>query len=422
MAFRIVDEPTQQPQSVPAGDDYSILRGIARTGARVAETGLGFLGDVAKGAAKIATASTGGYSPSIDITPGKTAEQLRSAHETVTGEYLKPQNTVESSLDDVITTATNLLIPGYGELTGATKAAQLGTQAAKAVGIAAGGELGGWAAEKLGAGELGQAATKIGVMTALNLFGGRNRLEQQMKSNYKEAEEIASKSIVRVPSLKNTMEDFINKTKVGGSSKSDIAAIKKAKEISKVITPEGEISASQLLGFKRKINEIIEDTPWEMKNKRRNLLNLSKKLRPAIDELVDQNKEFAQFWQPAEEVWKGLNVQSQITKNLNKALKPKNKAVQAGLAGALPATLLFGGVKTLGKGAAIAAGTYAARETSKFLDLVRQSPIARREYGKLMKNSFAGNIRAASKNIQTLDKIAFKAEPEEQKGNFRIVD
>jgi len=431
MPFKVVSlgEPkVDLPKETPPGSDYGILRGAARTVARVGETALGYAGDIAKGVQALSQNPADIAMNPTKYLPGTTAQQIREAHEPYTQEYTKPRTGGEETFDSILEAATNILLPG-GEIGAAGnlgKAALTAGKIGKAVGTATAGEAAGWTAEKLGYDKLGQAAAKFGTMTALNLVGGRQKLTEQMKQNYVQAEKIAENGILRTPELRQDLKQFKTEIQKGGTSKAKSVVIKKADEILEQLNHSDQIKVDELLGFKRTINGIISDSNPEKKNARRLLFNLSGKVNDAIDQYARTNPEFDKIYNQAEDIWKGLNVQSPVTKALSKAAKPKSKTILAGLGSALPAGLIYGGPAAVAKGGLYAIPAYGtllgAREISKFVDLINKNPTAQKTYFNLMKNSLAGNARAATKDLHKLDQIALREEPQtKQKGGFKVI-
>ena len=188
-------------------------RKIGQTGASVASALAGLPGDIAGGALGLTKYATSGATPSYGEVQEKlpislpTSEQVRGGINRATGGYTEAQTPGEQTWDNIVQTATNLLVPfptpgklkaAPGIVKGAIKgltreSAVKGLKTAgRAAAIAGVGEGAKELAHSLGAEEGGQALAKLGTMGVASLFGGRRALAKKMGEGYDLSEAAAA--------------------------------------------------------------------------------------------------------------------------------------------------------------------------------------------------------------------------------------
>jgi len=154
--------PVYKPKPSKKSEDKGYLQAGLRKVARAGEAAGGLPGDILSGAFGLGNYATGGAVPTYEKIQEKlplslpTSTQTRESLKKVTGGYLEPEEGKDSFLDNVVSDLATFLTPaGSGK-------AKVGKAALKAAGIKAfGGNIAAKGAEALGAGEQGQALTKL---------------------------------------------------------------------------------------------------------------------------------------------------------------------------------------------------------------------------------------------------------------------
>jgi hypothetical protein len=417
MAFKVIGAPTAPEVQVPETGLQSGLRHVARTGARVGESLLGFPGDVASLALGATRYLTGGKTPSYEqvqeYLPVRipTSSQLQEGTEKISGGYLAPKSEYESTADEFSQFLATLMLPLKGKVPFKKALLQAGL-----------GTAGGKAAKLLGAGELGQIGGKVGGLILGSTLGGRSTLQQLQKQNYenifKSAENVAADAS---PLLKDVDKlQRIIKTRVTPASK-------KIQEI--VIAPLSEsitgnkIALEDALRIEQGINSALRSAslPTDAKKilgtVKDSLVNTIEVAGKDIPDFVSQYRDAKSLTRDLSRAYKATDLLEKVfSKNVTTALEnPITKVL------ALGGSFAFKGLPGLVGIGATAGGIEAANA----FNLIKNSPIARKTYLSMIKNSLANDALAVSRDMAKLNKIANKEYPvkEESKpaGKFKIV-
>ncbi len=427
---RIQEPEDALPQSYDTSNENigeTLLRGAARTGARAAETVAGLPGSIAQAGFGIGNYLTGGAIPTYKEVQEKlpvslpTPENIREFHEPYTGEYLKPQGPVEELGDELTNLITSLITPATGALGLASKA-KLGKaasqlpRAAKIAGTAIGGsEL----VKQLGGSELAGEATKLGVLLASGIPGGRKALEDQAKKAYDITKDVADDVFIKAPKLKEIASKLAKQVQLGHLTEDKEAvqdllkSFDKAFEKGSSFTKKGRyeprgIQVKEAAQLEKDINQLL-NSPKLPKQAQPPLLQLKEELQSALTEYGSHHPEWGKAYKESKEIWRALHARSGISKFLEKHFD-----LEELLENKLTKSVLFGGaIYSLPKTAAIVAPGIAASELLKAVELFARSPQAKKYYWDAIKAASKDNKNGFINSARKLDKIFSQEAPQE---------
>lgn len=395
--IEFIPEPTQQSQP------NSILRNVGRVAARGAEALAGLPGDVLSAGLGAGSFITGGRIPTYESLQEKfpnvptlpTSSQLReTVTKGLTGQALEPQTEGEETFDTFVQDIATLALPVKGRIP---------FKSALAKSVA--GNAASWLTKELGGSEAAQAGAKLGILTAAGLAGGRRALTKQMNESYKTAEELSKGAAVSAKNLSQETKSLLEQVSKGHGTPAKELVKGPLKSIEKHIK-NGKISVTDAWEIKRDINDLIFN-PETSKQARTLLRKAIAPVNKVIAEFGAKSPEFKKNFSFAEDIFKGLNDRSVINKFLQ-----KHVSVQGSMKNPLTKILLlggsyhFGGLPGVGGAAAAIGLGIAAREGVQAAEFIFKSPSARKYYADILRDSAAGNVAAAKRNIQKLDKIA----------------
>lgn len=426
-------EPIQEsnlPGSYITSDENplgTLVRGVARTGARALETGAGIPGAIADVGLGAANYLTGGAIPTYKQVQEKlpislpTPENIREFHEPYTGEYLKPQGYAEEVGDELTNLITSLVTPVTG-LAGLASKAKLGKaaaqlpRAAKIAGAAVGG---GELVKQLGGSELAGEATKLGVLLASGIPGGRKVLEGQAKKAYDVTKDVPDDVFIKTPKLKETASKLAKQVELGHLTedkeavqdllKSFDKAFEKGSAFSKKgrYEPRG-IQVKEAAQLEKDINQLL-NSPKLPKQAQPPLLQLKGELQSALTGYGEHHPEWGKAYKESKEIWRALHARSGVSKFLEKHFDLEDL-----LENKLTKSVLFGGaIYSLPKTAAIVGPGIAASEALKAVELFARSPQARKYYWDATKAALKDNKNGFINSARKLDKIFSEEEPQE---------
>lgn len=423
----------------------STARKIGQTGASIASALVGAPADIAGGVLGLANYATGGATPTYGQIQEKlpvslpTSEQVRGGINKLTGGFTTAETPGEQVWDNIVNTATNLLVPfptpgklkaGVEAAKGLSKASAIAgaKNVGKALAIAGAGEAAGRGAETLGAGKGGQALAKLGTMGLASLYGGRKALTNRMKEGYRLSEEAAQGKTLSSDTILPTLEKIEQKLPSDYPAKQFIdERIKSiralAQKESSILGPTGkkivktDVPVSEIVSLKQGLNEFFTDPGIPHRADKR-LGQLLESLKKPLDEFGKQNKQFGQYWNASEDIFSGLKNQSRATEFLRRNVNIgnlKNIGVQAVLA-------TLGGYVGNVPGIILPIGaSFGAKHASQFLDFISKSKKAREYYSDMLKSAAKGSAASASRNLHNLDRIAQKENFSLEPDGFTIV-
>jgi hypothetical protein len=380
---------------------HKVVRHTARTAARAGEAIVGLPGDIASGALragnwlaeklKMNPMDAEEMSKILDKLP--TSQNIRSLHERVTGDYLKPQGKAEEISDEFVQDLSTLLIPVKGKI-----------PFVRAFGTAVAGNLAKEGAAAIGGSEGTQQATKLGAMVLTSLINPKsaNKYKDML---YSEADNLVHKNAtVSARNIGSEARSLIRDLKKGGSAASKTPTMTKAEEILKRIKG-GRIEVKELTEFKKTINEargsLYKDINLDKAGRKAGLANLnraSKIVDNGLKEYGKANPAWEKLYRSANEAH-GAIVESQKASNWIKRQIPHLK--YPGTVGLIAETILAPGkaAATVAGGAATIGGVKAYELSHRILN----SPVLRKHYMNVWKAGLEENAKAFAHNAQKLD-------------------
>jgi hypothetical protein len=387
--------------SATAQQPSGILRNVARTGARVAESLAGLPGDVLSGTFGVGNYLTGGRIPTYESVQEKagsfptlpTSSQLR---ETVTkgftGEALEPQTEGEALYDTIVSDIATLGAPVKGKIP--FKSAIIKSLSGNAAS---------WLTKEVGGSEGAQTGAKLGTMVLAGLAGGRRTLAKRMANSYGRAETLIKEATGQADNLARETKPILDTVSKGVLTPSKALVKEHVEAIQKSIN-NGKIGLTDALELKRDINEVLYRTAHVPKRARPLLRQMSGNLNKVLADYGKINPEFAKYFYEAEDIYKGLNKGSIVNKFLQKHVN-----IEGSLKNPLSKIILLGsGYKLGGIPGAIGSMASAAstREAVKGLEFIFNSSTARKYYADIVKSSLARDVAAAKKAAINLNKAA----------------
>lgn len=410
-------KPVQKEESVKTyqGEndlEREIERNIARSTSRMIEKGLGFPGDIQQFAKSLIDL------PIFGAVQLPTSEKIR---ETIgSSEYLQPQTPLEEKADEFIQDVTALSLPGSSS-----------HSLLRNVGIASAGLLGEKAAKELGASEKSQAMTKQGLMTILDVMNirktsGKGGAKKFASSLFDESEKLipegARINAGKYSSSLNKLEKDLTR---GGTSPKVEPALKKIKELKEKVH-DGSIDVRELIGARKKINDIIEagggfeyaPRPGIRKQALHHLREVKSSVIDALNEYGNINQDFGKMNRSANEAYAAYAASNSISNFLKKNFGDKitDLTTKAALGLASPAALASAKFFPLTTATAAAASPiYVA---TKILRRISSSPTLRKYYGNILKFSLQENVPLVQSNIRKFEK---ELQKEEEDQNAKIL-
>lgn len=431
MRYQFIDE--QQPESLLGTAGRGVARGVARATEAIA----GAPGDIVSGGVSLlnlgSKALTGQEIPGAqqlqNIIPGSEFVR-RNVTEPLTGEYLKPQSDTEQFIDTIIGDIAGLIAPG-GLATKASRAALTGLgkvgikQAAKTVGKqalrAAGANIAGKAAEELTGSPLAGGLVKVGTLIGSSTAGGRNALKEIRKESYLKADQaIRPGDIIQAGDLKSRLkngQDLLKRSDI--ADKEFISGRLKAVESN---IKQNKLSAKDAVQLRKDMNDWIYRQDISPQAKRyigrtRDLLN------EKLDQYGKTNPNFAEAFNMADDITRGLEAGGSVQKFLN-----KNVSIPHALKNWKPVSYGTGGLfYVLGKPLGLASlgigipTAMTARYVGATYNLLKNSEEARKYYKQILAASLKNDANAVAKSIKAFDHVASKYEESNLGGRYELI-
>ena len=415
MSFKIIKKPAAQQESIPGG----LFRNASRLATRSVETALGLPGDVeslGRGALNLGgrlVAGTNVVSPESFLPTservrefGKKLDEPRLAAKGLSPNYLEPQGGLENFADEVTKTATGLLLPISGGTVGLT------TKALRAAGIAGASELAKLGTQYVTGSEAAGEGAKIGTMLATSLIGTPG-IKKYMDSLYATSESLIPEGAQATSKLIEPTLMKLEKVLSKGTTTPTKASVSRVvSDLRGKITPQNTLPITDVIEFKRNINELFG--PKDLSGLTKFMPKLGHEIKSTIQEYGKSNPEFIKAFNAAEDIFQGLNAVTGPTAFL------KRHATSANINAALTIAVL--GLKDpvmVVKGVAVAA---TAKELLGGLEALARSPEIRRYYTSVLSAAAKENAPALIKNIEKLDRSIEKEFPSKQeRGRYRLV-
>lgn len=336
--------------------------------------------------------------------------------------YLEPQSESGKKYHEFVSDVTSLMLP-------LGPAMKLGRAAA----VAGSGALAKWAAQNVGAGELGQTGAKMGAMLASSLIGPTG-LRNYMTNLYNEADALVPETAtISTQKIEPVLSEINKILSEGGTTRSKNFVSNKVAEIESKIAEratdiaskitEGKMPVRDALEFKRNVHEWIDELGGmgKLKGIEKKLPKLGYALKESIKDYgAKDNTPFIKLWSEAEDIFQGMQPTLGVNKFLQKHVNKENigKITGGVLLGYIPPAT---GSKLIGTGLGV-------REGVKFYDMMKRSPAIRNHYGRVIKAAAKENSKALAKEVAALDKQISKEFPEnvsgsgEETGRYLLLD
>lgn len=385
-------------------------RHVARSGSRIAESVIGLPSDILQGAALGSRALEKGASKireKIGLSPLKPenkpkglpgSQELREFSEKTFGNIVTPQSKTESFIDDIVSDAAVLAIPVKGKI-----------PFIRSIGSAIAANVAGKGVEKLGVGETGQAAAKIGTFFLAGLAGKGN-----VKKFWNNQYDLAEKSVPKGDKLEafkldRQLDKLSSELRKGGiETPSQKFVEKPLRDLQKIIS-EGELRVEDAIAAKKKINELRAGLFEEVKGKgaqkyaRTKINDIAKYLDESIEKYGRENPDFFKHYKAANEAYSGFQQSKKVGQWIKKALpygKMGHKALYLLEAIFKPAILK----STL--------PAFGALKTGELLTRMFKNPTLRQYYGNLMKDAINENKVGVLRNLKFMEKEIQKTDPD----------
>lgn len=335
----------------------------------------------------------------VDDTIGKyinmfpTSQEVKGFSEKITGGYTKPQGKMEEIGDEIFENIVSAALPGQGP-----------RNVYKNIAAPIAGVLGKEAVKYLGAGDKSQFLTQLGLNIVIPLMGGN--APQYNQELWRDLERNVPNTRANAIAARQRAMDLIHDIEVNGLGSAGEREVARVAQTFLNNTSNGQMSARQLVGMNRSLNEIAGD-PTLMRGSR-NLLNQIRDMIQTTGKQFERlEPNFYKSWKTANEVHGAIKNSDFIAMGIEKASRP---LVSEG------ARALFGAAV---HGTAKAAGTlpplYAIYKGVQIITRMGRSPELMRYYTNVLTNSLRGNIAQVSSNLDKLDKALLKEEEKNSK-------
>lgn len=322
-----------------------------------------------------------------------TSETAGKAISSLTGGYSDPQSDDEKTYGDIVGLGTLLL-------TGAQNPSKWQTfakETARALGVIGAGK----AAEAVGAGEVGKAATELGTLAISSLYRPKAIQEYLGKQYEKIRQSPVAKRLVPSSALEKSLESLDQQWSKGGTTPASRAAKGKLEELKKIAS-KGHVEVDELLDSYKKINSEIQDRnlfDTLDKSGRMQLRKHFDELKTAVSKQIEQTtpKEFSSEWQSINQGYSTFAKSRQAADWINSHKGAIAKALGTGLA-----SELYFASGTLPYVAGAAATGLAVKSGVEVFQRVMNSPKLRQYYIESLKHITQENGPAALKSMEKL--------------------
>lgn len=402
----IFDEIITQKPSFPE----EVGRHTARTASRIGESLVGLPGDIGRllqTGAEAVGAQAAKVREKIGLEPLKERKappglpgsgELRDLSTKIFGEKVVPQSKTETFIDEIVSDAALLAIPVKGKI-----------PFLRAIGTALAGNIASTGAEKVGFGEKGQAAAKIGTFFLSGLVGKGN-VKKYWNEQYKLADEaVPSRAYLDANKLDMQLDKLLGELRKGGIETPSQKFVQKPVKELKRITQYGEMKVEDAIAAKKKINELrsslFEDVKGAgaRKHARTKINDVAKFVDESLENYGKENPVFFKHYKNANEAYAGFQQSKRVGNWISRAI-PFGKIGKGGLlileAIFKPATL-----KATIPGVAVF-------KTGELVTRMFKNPTLRRFYGNLIKDAINENKGAFVKNLRGMEKEIEKSDPD----------
>lgn len=407
----LVDDAQNYEVKVPEESTFgSIVRGATRVASRLGEMALGATEDLRKLTGglgiKAAEAITGKEAPFTRQQLDKaqvlsSSSDIRKELAERTGGYTEPKTPGEEKSDEFFTDLALLALPVKGRI-----------PFARAVGADIAGHLAKEGVEKFGGGKTAQDLTKLGIFFLTGLMTSGANANKFATNLYKERDALLPIGAdVDATLLRNDLELLKKQLEKGIPGTAEKAVLDPVEKLLEK-TIGGRIEVNELTTAKRQIGDKITELVKKEGTKRKDAKQLFFPLNRSIENTIElygkqSNPAFLKLHKDANEAFGAIAESKKITNFLHDKV-PAGKKLVAGLLFEAAAVSPMAAVGT-------AAGLGAAYTVAKGMELIMRinsSPVLRKYYMGVVKNSLRENAGATSQNLKALDQMIMKEAPE----------
>ncbi len=322
--FGRIVEPNEKPLNKALKETG---RHVARTASRATESLIGLPGDILrtaglgvgaleKGASKIREKI--GLNP-LESTINKPgipgSQELKEISSNLFGEIVKPQSATESFIDDIVSDASVLAIPVKGKI-----------PFMRAIGNSIAGNLASKGAEKLGAGETGQTAAKLGTFF-LSSLTGKGNVKKFWNQQYGLAEKaVPEGATLDAFKLDRKLDKLSSELKKGAIETPSQKFVEKPLNELKRAIFEGELKVEDAVAAKKKINELRSGLFDEVKGAggqkyaRTKINDIANFLDESLEAYGKENPQFYNHYKAANEAYAGFHQSKKVGNWIKKAI------------------------------------------------------------------------------------------------------
>jgi hypothetical protein len=400
-----------------------LLGYLGNTGTQLLTAGLGGPSNVVQTAGDIGTAGYNlltGKNAQFPEVPGTTKQIRKAAEPYLSKEALNPEGLIQKGLDLTTKNWPMLLLGGapFAQKVGADLASSFASTAAKDAGLGIAGEI--------TAGILGSAGFNK-LSHRLKNIDDPNKLINMAKTAeneyWKEAEELGKPISHSGAALSDKITDLVDKINknidLSPAEKSDL--IEKAKLLGSDIV-DGQVNAAQISERISQMNNLIRETPYQMKALRRYLTKMRSALFDTAEDIGKSNKSWYKKWTEARDISNAVHYQSsladmfdrypEISKVVTHPIVKKILGFVGGGVGGLGAGA--GALASAGAGVVGALGTSGWKKAEQIWGFVGK-PVTRGLLRKSAKYVVQENAKGLAKVYSQLNREAEKYEKENPK-------
>lgn len=393
-----------------------VKRGAVRTGSRIAETIVGFPGDIAQ-LAKY----TGEKLPEVPsflqrepnllqkgarkvVESLPTSRDLKQISENITSGYTAPKTPAEEFGDQISSLSTALVSPTKAMTSLGSLAKNIGSSILKATATKTVGK----GSQLLGASESSQNKIEMGTLFMLGMIQQKNAQSYANDRIKKATSLIPENQMIQTNSLAKNLESLEKQLSIGVTTPTKDQVLKPLREL-KAKASGGAMEMREIDTAYRNINEIMnskklfdELSKTEQKLLRHRFDLLKDELKKPIQEYGKYNPEYYKEWTSGNEAFATVAK----SKNASNFIKSKVGSMPKHLATSLAVDLFLGHPQAI---PATIAG-YGSLKGTELLYRISKSPVLRDHYQKVIIEAANENFRGMVYNLEKLDEELKKAE------------
>lgn len=321
-----------------------------------------------------------------------TSSQVKKFSEEKSLGYTSPKNEYERVGDEVFEKIVSSSLPGTGQRNvwkniAAPIVSSLGKETVK----------------YLGAGEKGQLLTELGLSLAIPLAAGN--APELNRNVWRDIERNTPNVSVNANIGRQRAQDLITRLETQALGSAGENRVINTLRNFLGNTQNGQMSARQLVGFNRSLNEIRGD-PALLTGSRTLLNEVSHIIRDTGRQFEHTAPDFYRNWQRANEIHGAIQQSNYVARTVERM---SDRIISEG------ARSLFAGALHAGAaGAATVPPMFAIYKMTQVMDRMGRSPELMRYYTGVLTNSIRGNTALAAKNLSKLDNALLKDEKKEK--------